>query len=414
MPAPTLLYLDTARLGQMSQLAQRLSIAFIRLSAEEPFSLYFEDFMREGFARWPDTYQRRFSGLRDWSGIESLRQGIRDVAGADPQASVILASRSLWLIRSCARTAFKVCRRILTTDLTWPTYQEVLSDEASRAGRATFALAVRRHVLDGTLGEDELVDAIVSAFHHNNCDGIFLPAVDNLGIRVPVERIVLAIESRSDLRFVLTDAAQALGHVPLDGICRISDCVIAGCHKWVRAYHPLGIGIIGRTRHASKLNWALNSHRIDDSLFGFLDCLEGDRISDHLETVNLSPLFSCEGAIRDLLRVDAGAFDRQCRNARLVSNIAADVGWKSPAIDDAMQSGIQLLRIPGGVEPRAVEEGLDDAKVRATVYENMLLRLSLPARTLRVEELERLRNVLMRWGRRVCKAPKNSEQSTLR
>lgn len=404
MPAPALLYLDTARLGQMSEMAQRLSTAFIRLSAEEPFSLYFENFMRTGFAGWPESYQQRFPDLSPWGGVESVRNGIRHIAGASRDAPVVLASRSLWLVRSAARTAFKICRRILTTDLSWPSYEEVLCNEATRTGYSLHCVAIRRRILDGTLSEGELIDAIVVAFHKNHCDGIFLPAVDNLGVRLPIEKVVLAIESRSELRFVLTDAAQALGHVPLDGVCRVSDCLIAGCHKWVRAYHPLGIGIVGRERHASKLRRDLASQRTGDPLFGFLDSLESDRLSGHLETVNLTPLFSCQGAIQGPEGLDAAAFAQRLRNGELVRDFAAQLGWNPIVVDKPMLSGIQLLDIPHHMMSHDVERALHDGGVRATVYETRLLRLSLPAKTLAPHELQRLGTALPDRGKCDCKS----------
>lgn len=414
MPAPALLYLDTARLGQMSKMAQRLSTAFIRLSAEEPFSLYFEDFLRKGFASWPESYQRRHPNLSEWGGIESIRDGIRSIVGAGRETPVILASRSQWLVRSAARTAFKYCRRILTTDLSWPSYAEVLAQEATRTGKRLHSIPIRRRLLDSTLSEGELIDAIVAAFHKNNCDGIFLPAVDNLGVRLPIEKLVLAIESRSELRFVLTDGAQALGHVPLDGVCRVSDCLIAGCHKWVRAYHPLGIGIVGRERHASTLRRDLALQRTDDPLFGFLDCLESDRLSGHMETVNLTPLFSCQGAIRELQGIDAAGLVQRLRNGELVRDLAAHLGWNPIVFDEPMQSGIQLLDVPHHMGPSDVERALHDRGVRATVYETGRLRLSIPARTLAVHELKRLRTALSQRGKCDFSSPEHLQQAIAR
>ncbi len=392
MPAPDLLYLDTARLGQMSELAQRLSISFIRLSAEEPFSLYFERFLRNGFESWPESYQRRFSGLKGWTGIESLKQGIRRVAGARDESQVVIASRSLWLVRSAARAAYKTCSRLLTTDLSWPSYQSVFEREAARTGRELHCIPIRHDILSDCMGESDLVEAVASSFQRLHCDGIFLPAVDNLGIRLPIEKIVSAIEDRAELRVVLVDAAQAIGHIPLADVTRSSDFVIAGCHKWVRAYHPLGIGIFGGRESSCVLRNELTADREDDSLFNFLECLLDERLSGHMETVNLTPLFSCQGAISEFnVHEVSERFQCQRENAQVVRRLASESGWGWPRIDDPMQSGIQLCRYLNETPPINLEQSFHAAGVRATVYGTGLVRLSLPSYKLSEIEFQQLR-----------------------
>lgn len=388
MPAPKLLYLDTARLGQMSELAQRLSISFIRLSAEEPFSLYFERFLRDGFESWPAAYQSRFPGLSLWNGIESLLQGIKLVAGASDEAKVVIASRSLWLVQCAARKAFQNCRRILTTDLSWPSYQSVLGSEGIKAGRELHCLKIRHRILHEGLGECELIDELVAFYRQHHCDGVFLPAVDSLGVRLPIAKIVTEIELNSELGFVMTDAAQALGHIRLDDVCNVSDFVIAGCHKWVRAYHPMGIGILGTRLHASGIREELDTSQGDDPLFQFLNFLQDDRLSGHMETVNLTPLFSCQGAISELVGRDLDKRAHiQRQNAQMVQQLVRDSGWNSLDIDDSMQCGIQLLASPDAENQNCLEQQLHAAGVRATVLSSGLVRISLPGSLLSLEEL---------------------------
>lgn len=50
----------------MSPSAQRAQLDFVRLAAEEPSSLYFEQFLRDGCTAWPSSYQSRFPGLATW------------------------------------------------------------------------------------------------------------------------------------------------------------------------------------------------------------------------------------------------------------------------------------------------------------------------------------------------------------
>lgn len=52
-----------------------------------------------------------------------------------------------------------------------------------------------------------MVDHLASIFIANQCDGLFLPAVDHLGIRVPIHDIVRRIERGAELRCVSIDTA---------------------------------------------------------------------------------------------------------------------------------------------------------------------------------------------------------------
>ena len=73
---PATLYLDTARLGQMSPTALKTHCDFVRLMAEDPSSLYTEEFLLAGTAATPDI-PARFPDLSRWSGIEGFKQQLR-------------------------------------------------------------------------------------------------------------------------------------------------------------------------------------------------------------------------------------------------------------------------------------------------------------------------------------------------
>ena len=78
----TRLYLDTARMGQMSPGAQRAQIDFIRLAGEEAGSLHFDEFLRNGFPAWPPSLQDRYPALQSWGGIGTLKKDLKQLAGA--------------------------------------------------------------------------------------------------------------------------------------------------------------------------------------------------------------------------------------------------------------------------------------------------------------------------------------------
>ncbi|MBC7816353.1 MAG: hypothetical protein IAG10_05620, partial [Planctomycetaceae bacterium] len=99
---PTPLYLDMARLGPMSPLAQRLLQDFSRLTAEDPASPHIEDFLRLGFAALPTEARARFESLSAWSGLAGLKTSLRRFDETPDNTSVLIAGRSRSLMKLAA------------------------------------------------------------------------------------------------------------------------------------------------------------------------------------------------------------------------------------------------------------------------------------------------------------------------
>jgi len=175
--------LDTARLGQMTPAAKDAQLDFVRLSAEEPSSLYFEEFLRSGFSAWPSAYQERFPGLRTWTGVAGLKHSIRRLVRAPDDWRVLLAGRSLSLVRLASSCMFRVCRNVLATDLSWPTYEQALESKARLTGNRITTVRMRDDILCRSWTVDDVASYLANAFTEHQCDGLFLPAVDHLGIR---------------------------------------------------------------------------------------------------------------------------------------------------------------------------------------------------------------------------------------
>ena len=194
---PTRLYLDTARLGLMSPSAQQIQIDFSRFAGEEPASLYFDAFLKSGTREWPPSLCRRFPALKTWQGISHLKTQLRRPVGAPPDWNVLLAGRSAQLMKLAAKLLFGQCRNVLTSDLAWPSYRLILNRSCRKHGAQITTLSLRKRILRGQLDAGDVVDNVVRCFMRSKCDGLFLPAVDNLGVRVPVERIVQAIKATS-------------------------------------------------------------------------------------------------------------------------------------------------------------------------------------------------------------------------
>ena len=404
---PTRLYLDTARLGLMSRSAQQIHIDFVRFVGEEGASLYFDQLLTGGTAAWPASLRRRFPALQSWQGISHLKEALRRPAGASAQWQVLLASRSAQLMKLAAELLFRLCRNVLVTDLTWPSYRYILDRTGGRAENQLTTLSLRKRILKDKLQPDELVEQVVRSFLRHGCDGLFLPAVDNLGVRLPVERIVRAIKERTELRFVAVDGAQALGHVPLDLDEQYCDFLIAGCHKWLCAYHPMGIGFYGHPRSVGYIEQTIGRLQrqgsLDDPLIRFLGELSGKAPTRYGESVNLAPLFSCQGALQDTGRDDPTfVLPRRVANADQLVTLLGDHGWKPLRPADGLRSGILLLRSTAGhlqrLSPDVLRLRLHEVGLAVSAYPGGVVRVSLPAELWHPADLELVTRAFCRVG----------------
>ncbi len=388
---PPLLYLDTARLGQMTPAAKDAQLDFVRLSAEEPSSLYFEQFLRDGFSAWSDYYQGRFAGLRTWTGVAGLKHSIRRLAGALDGWQVLLASRSLSLVQLASSCMFRVCRNVLATDLSWPTYEREIEAKARLTSNHITTVPLRDGILNRGWTVNDVASYLAAAFTEHQCDGLFLPAVDHLGIRLPVRDIVQRIERRSELRFCFIDAAQAFCQVPLDDCLTVADFIVAGSHKWMGAYLPTGVAWFGQHRSREtiqqRLRYQLASGRIGDPLLQFTEQLDADELDGHSETVNLANLFACAGAATDHLNRSQSPLHGTRWNLddmlAVVSPPASD--WHPLRPAEPMQSRVVLFDTK---DPATMNQPADalrqiwlDAGLVVSAYAGGRVRTSLSANT---------------------------------
>ena len=343
-----LLYLDTARLGQTLPAARDAQIDFVRLTAEEPSTLYFEEFLKHGYDAWPDSYQNRFPDLKPWAGVRGLRQSIRRLAGAPDDWNVLLASRSLCLTQLAARSMFQVCGNVLTIDLSWPTHQDAVTRQALASGGHVTTVPLRDAIFHEGWTADDVTSFLARAYADNDCDGLFLPAVDHLGIRVPIRAIVERIRQNSQIQFVLVDAAQAFCHIPLADSISVADFIAFGSHKWMRAGQPLGIGLFGN--HSTQqlisktLNNISNTGSDLDPLLQFTEQLDGGSLNGHSETVNLTPLFSSSAAA--VVHTENAQVNEETLNEDLqfaICSIPTSLShWSSVLPHHTLRSGISL------------------------------------------------------------------------
>lgn len=397
---PTL-YLDTARLGQMSPAAQRTLHDFARFAGEAGGSIHLEDLLWRGTQSLPSGFCDRYPGLSEWQGVSALKESLCHLARMPAGTQVLLAARSAQLMKLAATLLCRPCRNILITDLGWSPYHEILVRECRRTNRKATLIGLSDQIFRGDIDDDDVTSLIAEAYQRNRCDGLFLTAVNNLGIRLPVRKIVRTIEKSAELRFVALDGAQDIGHTGPDSGIDCADLYLAGAHKWLGAYVPLGMAFYHQLRSRGMVDAVLRdslaNRLIDDPLLRFVERLQGDI----QETVNLSAFFSAQGAVNDASRPNAlpGALlpDR-LKNAETTSSAALTLDWQPQMPHSSLRSGILLLQAgpakTRSLSPKLLRSQFHKSGIELTAYEQGLVRLSLPASKLELAELDWLRAAL--------------------
>lgn len=401
----------------MCERARLAHVDYIRLAGHEGCSLYFERLFRDGFSAWPQRLRQRFRRLRDWQGIDELKQSLGRIAGIAPTSPILLANRTAQLMRLSARMLAERCERVLVTDLTWPSYRRILEIERRREHVGLTTVPLRHEIMRGELNWSGVIDRIVEHYERMRCDGLLLPVVSHDGFRLPVDSLLQSVSRVRPPRFTAVDGAQAFCHVPDQLGVEHCDLFIAGCHKWLQGHVPMGIALLpSRSARAivSAADRMLLCDELDDPLLAFSRQLETGSSEMFSETVNLSPLFSCRAAITGGRGKSAGLADRfrsQLRNATAIAAVVEGTGWQAITTHSDFQSGIVLLQIDAPilrqVNPNAVRSFFLAHGISVTCYEGGLIRLSMPDRPFARGEFD-----LLRWALSVFTESTDETQPT--
>ena len=332
-----------------------------------------------------------------WHGVSQLKSLIASGYEGIEASDVYLASRTKSLMQFGAHLMFRMARHALCVDLNWNGYQQVLDQTASDSGTDTVMLPFRQKILDGQIGVDEICNQIASVYKHYRCDCLFLPYVDSFGIRFPVRRIVEQLRQESVVQFTIVDAAQSFGHVDTSELVGIADWLVGGTHKWIGSYQPLGVGIACSDRSqrsiANRLENAVKSRTLDDSLLRFLLELEQGREFCSPETVNLCPVFAGAGAMQGTPSSSI-TLPTRIANSESVSRIAESHSWTRINASKQFSTGIVLLRsnskVGSTVSAASFEVAFADMGISLTGYADGLVRLAMPETLLTDQELDHL------------------------
>ncbi len=392
------LYLDTARLGRLTPCAQQANGEFTRFAAEEVCPPYFEDFLKYGADACPKGFRDQFPELGKWLGIAGLKSRLRELAHSPADLPVLLANRSAQLMKFAARWLFRPCENVLVIDATWPAYREILESEGQRADRRINTVAIHEAIQFHQATADEVVAIVESAFTTMKCDGLFLPAVTHDGIRLPISRIVKNLESMHGIIPVVVDGAQDFCHTPSTLNTEYCDLYLAGCHKWLGGYFPMGLAFYGRTRSAEYteivLQQMLSDGELDDPLLRFSSQLETDSLDGSTETVNLASLFSCYGASLDTAEERESVFQERRANAEAIIELSHETDWRLVSPSPEFQSAVVMLEATDStaceLPAKTLRTAFEQTGLSLSAYPGGRIRLSMPEKPLSESQLHQI------------------------
>lgn len=375
----------------MTPSAQLALQDFVRYQGENGCTLYFEQFLKDGWDSLDSASKHRFAGLRVWRGVRELTNSLGQATPSGSMFPPLIAGRTANLVKMAARVLFQNCRRVLLTDLTWPAYGRIALRQASRQGGKITWLRLRQSILEHKTAPEEIVSKIVRTMQRLDCDGVLLPEVSHDGVRLPVQDLANALRERSLTPMTVIDGAQAFAHVPIEHSLPACDFYVAGSHKWLGAYLPLGIAFCPQPE--TRALFCRASAKLDDPLLSFLQRLHNRNENRFSETVNLTPLFTCQGASADLGRDDRSVADNlavRLDNAATLVNLLSPV-WRPVLPAAGMRCGILLLKAPNPIHPAdAIRSCFLNHRVALTVYDDATLRLSMPKTPWTPAELHQL------------------------
>lgn len=371
-----MLYLDTARLGLVSPSAKRALIAAMEFNQVFGAGAYFDELLMSGTGSIARANE--FEGLDTWPGIEAFAVDIRETLFGSNQGDLVFASKTSSLMSLAAKLLFGRCSRVLVTDLNWQPYDAVLQAEASKKNAQISKVEIKQQIFNQSLSVDAVIEKIALTFVAERCDGIFLPAVCDWGIALPVAQILERIRRHREIRFSLLDTAQAINHVDLQWVQGNVDFSFGGTHKWLRSYEPMAIGHFSKPSSRTFIRDTISRYLADNPLADPLLRITQANAPQKSETVNLCPLFAAAGALKDSKTTQPETNRIQARSA--VVDALGSTNWKIPSTDANFQSQILVIKNSKfeNVDPRRIRNMLSCLGIATSAYAGGICRVSVP------------------------------------
>ena len=203
---------------------------------------------------------------------------------------------------------------------------------------------------------------------------------------------------------------QAINHVSLGLHADYCDFMLAGCHKWLCSFMPMGVGFYGRPKTVDYIQSSLSRWQkrgiIDDPLITFSDELETGIGRRFGESVVVSPMIVANSAVADATSTP-DRNDLVDENQRLIAEVATEnTNWKllSPGSDASTRIMMLRSRAPQHrcLSPSEIRDNFHAAGVAVSTYRGARVRISVPTHKLACEDLRRLQ---LAFGQTMCENP---------
>ena len=126
-----------------------------------------------------------------------------------------------------------------------------------------------------------------------------------------------------------------------------------------------------------------------DPFLQLIESMDNERIRDPRETLNVTPLFACRGAVADL---NTRCENRQAKNRKTCCELLAKHAWQTVERSVELQSGIVLAqsgrRATRQACPRKLRQTFRESGLSVTTYAGGFVRLSMPFASFSSDEFD--------------------------
>jgi isopenicillin-N epimerase len=273
--------------------------------------------------------------------LDRARQAVGPFLGADPEGLVFVPNATTACNAVLGSLRFDAGDELLTTDHEYNAILNTLRAAADRDG----ARVVLAALPFPTAGEDELVDAVLTAVTRRTRLALLSHVTSPTGLVLPIERIVRELDARGI--DTLVDGAHAPGMVPLTLDSLGAAYYTGNGHKWLCG--PKGAAFLWvradrRERiHPTTVSHGANATRVDRPRFR----LEFDWVG----TGDPTAVLTLPAAIDWMAALEPGGWPAVMAANRALALEARDrlvdaVGGSRPAPDDLVGS-MAAVPVPG-------------------------------------------------------------------
>ena len=371
---------------------------FAGLAAYDP-SFCSIGFLKHGALEWPTPMRSEFPVLSDWQGVAHLKQLFAAAVGVEDLQRVFVANQTARLLRIAARVMFRQCHRVMTTDLNWPAWQSIVAEEAVRHGREIIKVSISDSLMQRGWTADDIMNQLAAKFIEKRCDGLFLPAVSSLGVLFPVTQLAEQLRRQTEVRFVLVDAAQAFGQIPLSSMTECCDVLVTGCHKWLGAHLPMGVAVAGNSLAAEQFRCVVSSGDAptlcSDPLLLLTEQLQSGCVNRYTETVNIVPMLAAYAALSTGQAAPVNSqteFSQRLANSDRAAECLSGSSWSPVRLNQTTRSAILLASSNHAsiqqMAPDTLQSHFRNHGIALSAYPGGLLRMSMPLAIMQQSHLD--------------------------